>query len=192
VHRLEQWRIGPGVNARVNTHASLQCRTGGGLSAADVAVIALTAVGSIAEGAGIVMVAGRVSDLKTYVRTQVNTARQRYVAGQATLRGFFPRPPRLHLRGLETDVVIDHVPPGGAHAGGLAPAVLETPDTALEERVAALEDRQTRLEQRMNRLERALPDQIQEEIKDPWWGLGLLFGGLACLLAAGILGAITS
>jgi hypothetical protein len=162
------------------------------LSAANIAIITLSSVGSVAEGAGIVMVAGRVTDLKTYLRGQVNATRQRYAIRKRALKEFFPTPPPLHLQGLEKDAVVEPVPPGGARAGGISPGVLIEEDRALEEGVTAVEARQSRIEGQVARLERALPTRIREETKDPWRGLALLFGGLACLLTASILGAVAS
>jgi len=58
------------------------------------------------------------------------------------------------------------------------------------ERITVVERRVDELERSFDRLVRRLPVQIGEATKDPWLGLVLLFFGLGCLLAAGVLGAV--
>lgn len=161
------------------------------MSPAQAAIIVLSVIGTTAEGAGIVLVAGRREDLGRAIREGISVFGARVRSNHRRLTRLLWRPPIpfpqwiLRLRTVHTTGVVTV----RASAEVEVRRVMGGP---LDQRIQRLDDELYEVRARVEKIEAALPERIRQETKDSWPGLALLFTGLSCTLAAGIIGAAAS
>lgn len=140
------------------------------------------------EGAGIIMIAGRVSDLVAEARRLPSEVSGHVREGEARLRAYLWRPAQPFPRWLQRPKV--HSVQVATRAHGVASIqAVKILGGPLPDRIRRVHEDLRELAVKVEHLESGLPGRIREGAKDPWVGLLLLFLGLGFLLAASIMGA---